>query len=49
MLRMKTVIGRERLESCGCDVVVPNHPDEKSEISPNLFAIVIIQLNNSRN
>lgn len=41
-LRIKTVIGRERTESCGCDVVVVNHPDEKAEISPNIFAIVII-------
>lgn len=42
MLRMKTVIGRERIESCGCAVVVLNHPDRKAEISPNLFAIELL-------
>lgn len=31
-LRIKTVIGRKRIESCGCDVVL-NHPDEKAEMS----------------
>lgn len=35
ILRMKPVIGRVRVDSYGCDVIV-NHPDEKAEISPNL-------------